>query len=150
MYNVKIVNNPLKLVLLNGKLTEKNSTLRCQLCQDYIDIRIGNWNVAIRDISFSASKLPSAVEFINVSTNLVTGKQMDTNQSLRLFDPPLERFEISTRYPKKLITFQEHWFSVNAQTDLVELDFQFWPSLQLPQGPYDIDVNVSLLLYRFQ
>lgn len=150
MYTVKIVNNPLKTVLLSGKLTDQNSSLICRLCHDYIDIRIGNWNIAIRDISYSALNIPADfLQFVNVTTNLVTGKQIDLNQSIQMFEPPLQRFEI-TGGIKKLITFREHWFSVNAQTDLLELNFQFWPLPQLPPKKFEIDLNVTLLLYRFQ
>jgi len=147
MYNVKIVNNPLKTVLLTGKLSERNSTLICRLCHDYIDIRTGNWNVAIRDISYSALNVPADFcEFVNVSTNLVTGKQIDSNQRLQNLEPPLARFEIKGG-SKKLITFNEQWFSVNAQTDLLQLNFEFWPK---HQNNLNIDLNATLLFYRFQ
>ena len=163
MSEVLLLNNPLKTVLIEGVLTINKSgnnlnflsTLEVRLSLDYLDIRIGTWNVALKDITVLASKKPQKQirQFLNVSINVVDGKKMNSNHSVQNFNPPIQRIEYNSSL-EKLTTFQEIlWYTINCPTTLLELNFEFWPALKaedIGDEKIQLNVNATLLFHRMR
>jgi len=156
-----IVENPVKEILLEGKLKLKDEyfekwSLQKRLPAEYCDIRTGDWSICLKDLSYDSAKLlPSFKEFLQISTNLVTGFNTDTYQRVEPFQPPLQRVTI-VGDQKELINFDLLWLNVNLQTDLLILDFNFWPHrIFHERNPYltddwDLDIHATVLLRRIQ
>ena len=163
MSEVLVINNPLKTVLVEGVLTIKKSgrslnfnlTLEVRLSLDYLDIRIGTWNVALKDITvLSRTKLLKQFrQFLNISINIVDGKKLNSNHCVENFHPPIQRIEYNS-ISEKLINFHEIlWYTINCPTTLLELYFEFWPQVkpeEITDAEINLDVNATLLFHRMR
>ena len=161
--NVSIISNPIKVVLISGTFKleptdnelgfSKTVDLQTRIALDYLDIRMGTWNVSLKDICFtSASAIDEVTLFCSVSTNLVDGKFINKNNCLELFYPPLERF----KFKLGLTIFKSPtWLTINSATPLTELYINFFPEIKKPNPPTRIsnlncEVTVTLLFQRLQ
>ena len=138
--------NPIKTVLLEA--TEQNKyILKVNLCSEYIDIKCGNWNVAVKDVTYITTT--DINKFANITTNLVDGKKLDKYKQIESFLPPIQRFEIGKR-GSKFTKFDLIWFTVNNSSDVVELSLDFWPGPLQSMENMKVNFYVTLLFNRFQ
>ena len=138
--------NPMKTVLLEA--TDKNKFIfKVNLCPEYIDIKCGNWNVAVKDITYVTNK--DINKFVNITTNLVDGKKLDKYKQIESFQPPIQRFEIGKK-GSKFTKFELIWFTVNNSSDVVELALEFWPGPPISMESINTNFYVTLLFNRFQ
>ena len=138
--------NPIKTVLLEA--TEQNKyILKVNLCSEYIDIKCGNWNVAVKDVTYITTT--DINKFANITTNLVDGKKLDKYKQIESFLPPIQRFEISKK-GSKFTKFDLIWFTVNNSSDVVELSLDFWPGPLQSMENMKVNFYVTLLFNRFQ
>jgi hypothetical protein len=64
------LNNPIKIVPVSGTLTKKNLSVSAKIAQENCDIRIGNWKVAVKDLTFISTGLDASFsEFANIGCN---------------------------------------------------------------------------------
>jgi len=147
---VFIANNPTKLVILNGKLTKNSLTLKARFCPDYIEIRNGNWNICIKDISYNNTKGTTYIKFLSIKCNLVQGRKYNENNQIEVFEVTLQRVELIP-LRTTLINFpQRDWFSVNNINEDLKLNFDISPyDSGLPED-LELEVAVSILMQRFQ
>jgi hypothetical protein len=160
MNQVSIVSNPLKTVLVEGSFKiSRNSksvkfTLKTRLALDYLDVRIGTWIVALKDILVVRKTRNSTnlKQSVNVSINLVDGKCICKEGGVQNCYPPIQRFEINFNVnAEKLTTFNELlWFTVNCPTTMVDLYFDFWPEFVSTADYGDFEVTATLLFRRIQ
>ena len=138
--------NPIKTVLLEA--TEQNKyILKVNLCSEYIDIKCGNWNVAVKDVTYTTTT--DINKFANITTNLVDGKKLGKYKQIESFLPPIQRFEIGTR-GSKFTKFDLIWFTVNNSSDVVELSLDIWPGPLQSMESMKVNFYVTLLFNRFQ
>ena len=138
--------NPIKTVLLEA--TEQNKyILKVNLCSEYIDIKCGNWNVAVKDVTYITTT--DINKFANITTNLVDGKKLDKYKQIESFLPPIQRFEIAKR-GSKFTQFDLIWFTVNNSSDVVELSLDIWPGPLQSMESMKVNFYVTLLFNRFQ
>lgn len=164
MSEVLLLNNPLKTVLIEGVLTINKSrtavlsiksTLEVRLALDYLDIRIGTWSVALKDVIILSSKKPKRLlrQFLNVSINIVDGKKLNSNHCVQNFNPPIQRIEYNSS-SEKFTTFHEIlWYTINCPTTLLEIYFEFWPELKpedIEDEKLELKVFATLLFRRMR
>ena len=136
--NISLVSNPVKVVLFTGtfQLTASTNQLgysvicnvKNQISLDYLDIRVGLWNVCLKDIFFENAKTADTQDLIcTVSTNLVDGLFYNENQVAQHFNPPLIRFRLSS----KLQSFSRpNWLTINVPTPNIDLHINLFPKLK--------------------
>ena len=138
--------NPIKTVLLEAT-RENKFIFKVNLCPEYIDIKCGNWNVAVKDITYVTNK--DINNCVNITTNLVDGKKLDKYKQIESFQPPIQRFEIGKR-GTKFTKFDLLWFTVNNSSDVVELALEVWPGPSISMESMSTNFYVTLLFNRFQ
>jgi hypothetical protein len=142
--------NPVKILEVSGSLTKDHYTIKSEIAFDYCDIRIGNWYIAVRDITtVSPFGSQAYYSFVNITTNLVTGLKIDANHRKVPFEPALQRCKIST-YADQLQTFDLQWFGVNSQSSFIDVNFEFWPDLIPFPEALEMKIYLTLMLVRFQ
>ena len=138
--------NPIKTVLLEA--TDQNKYIfKVNLCSEYIDIKCGNWNVAVKDVTYITTI--DINKFANITTNLVDGKKLNQYKQIESFLPPIQRFEIGKK-GSKFTKFDLIWFSVNNSSDVVELSLEIWPGPVQSMESMKANFYVTLLFNRFQ
>ena len=138
--------NPLKTVLIEA--TQENKYLfKVNLCPEYIDVKCGSWNIAVKDITYTANK--DILKFVNITTNLVEGKKLNRYNQIESFKPPLQRFEIGKR-GSKFTKFDLIWFTINNSSEVIELTLELWPGPSVSIESMDTNFYVTLLFQRFQ
>ncbi len=150
MSDVFIANNPLKLVTLTGTLTKNSLTLSSRFCPGYIEIRNGNWNICVKDISYENNSGILQILFLNIKCNLVHARKYNENNQIEVFETTLQRLEI---FPvmTTLINFPKgDWFSVNNVSEDLKLNLDFSPYKPNRHQVFNLKVTVSVLMFRFQ
>ena len=138
--------NPIKTVLIEATITNKY-IFKVHLCPEYIDIQCGNWNIAVKDLTYISTK--DIHKFANITTNLVDGKKLNKYQQIETFQPPIQRFQIGKK-ESKFIKFDLIWFTVNNISDVVELELDIWPGPSETMESMNTNFYVTLLFNRFQ
>ena len=138
--------NPIKTVLIEATNTNKYN-FKVHLCPEYIDIKCGTWNIAVKDLTYISTK--DIGKFVNITTNLVDGKKLNKYQQIETFQPPIQRFQLNKK-ESKFIKFDLIWFTVNNISDVVELELDVWPGPSESMESMKTDFFVTLLFNRFQ
>ena len=142
-----MTNNPIKTILLEAT-NENKFIFKVNLCAEYIDIKCGNWYIAVKDVTCVATK--DINRFVNITTNLIDGKKLDQYKQIESFQPPIQRFEIGKK-GSKFTKFDLIWFMVNNSSDVVELFLEFWPANpSLSMQSMNANFYITLLFNRFE
>jgi hypothetical protein len=133
-------------------------SIKQQLCLDYLDIRVGNWAVAIKDIQLEKSiesKIPQTlfpVQSYNITCNLVDGKRLNDWGAVEHFLPPIQRIRYNV-LERKLTHFPELcWFLLTSKSSFLELNLEPWPitSVYPLFDSLEVDVSATLLFKRLE
>lgn len=155
---VSLLENPLKTILCEGTITFTNTNnvinraqLETRLSLDYMNVLIGVWNVAVKDIYLVAQNRERVRLILNVGTNFLEGlRQNSYNLSEHCF-PPLQR--VSYDYSKEqLISFSPIlWFTATGKSQNFHLIFEVWPKDNLPlNSTVTFSVTATILFQRRQ
>ena len=149
------LNNPIKSELISGILSRENHIFTKELCFQNFNLLTGVWNLALSDIKCmwvgASTDRTEINEFINISTNFFNGFRYKTTGGLESYYPTIQSFHIrvSKNDPKKLITFEQHWFTVNSPSNNFFLDFSLWPEKKYDLMP-KLQMEATVLLYRMK
>lgn len=140
--------NPLKLLTVSGALSDlKVST---KICNDYCNINIGIWEIALADISFSIQNPFISKVIFELSLNLVNGYSIKSNGGLTLQNLKLHNFELPVNEKIGLINLPIRWYTINNFSDNLIIYFKTWPYSKKQILPKDGEISISVLLKRIK
>lgn len=149
------LNNPIKSELISGILSKENNSFSKELCFHNFNLLTGVWNLALSDIKCiwtgAQTDRTEINEFLNISTNFVNGFRYKNTGGLESYYPIIQSFHIkvSKNDPKKFITFEQHWFTLNSPSNKIELNFSLWPERKYDLFP-KLQMEAKVLLYRMK
>lgn len=156
-----ILENPIKAVLCEGTITlskkdgqmvKPSDKFRTRISLEYMDIRTGVWNVALKDIHFVRTTAPVRVNFIfNIATNFVEGKKLNLNNLVEHYYPPIQRVLYSYSSANFLSCQPLIWFVVTSKSQDFDLIFDVWPDSEFPDNTESkFQVTATVLFQRRQ
>jgi hypothetical protein len=163
--NVYVLNNPVKVITVEGIYTNTNKTLSVELCSENANIFSGTWNVGINCVKVCSKNIVKTTIYnsVNISTNLVKGYQ-HTKNGVQSFNPTLGSFflKIGGSSLNQHHAFYDlspiKWFTITTPNNNIDLKIDFWPEYTLVKQlrafrdgeDYSLNFQIDLHLYRLQ
>ena len=145
---VCLIQNPLKVIKLCGKVNKDNQTLKTELVKAYLDLFQGNWIISLDSFCFKVNS-PSQLETVyEISTSLCPGVFFNAETKRPSSDLTIIG-HIYAVSPKDLFffgNFQRTWFSIDFPSTQLEI---FCKHLDMTkQENADIDLALTVLFQR--
>lgn len=162
--SVYVLQNPIKVITVEGKFTSKITILSVDHCLENANIYSGNWNVGINCVKVHCENINSPIcHSVNISTNIVKGYE-HTRSGIHNHSPTIGSFYLKIGGP----TLTDHhafhdlspikWFPLTNPSNTITLKINFWPEYELikqlqQNGDTDdfiLNFQIDMHLYRLQ
>ena len=163
--NVYVLNNPVKVITVEGNYTNSNQTISVELCSENANIFSGTWNLGINCVKVCSKKIVRTTinNSVNISTNLVKGYQ-HTENGVQSYNPTIGSFflKIGGSSLNQHHAFYDlspiKWFTVTTPNNTIDLMINFWPEYTLikqlrsvgDSENYSLKFQIDMHLYRLQ
>jgi len=144
------MNNPLKSIVIRGDI---NSTeIKYKLCQEYLQLPIGIWEVSIGDIAFFCTRPIESNSIFEISSNVVQGHSFSITRRLCKENIILSTFLLNSEYRRANIKTPQilKWFVVNnVPSEYLSVYVNEWPSVN--ESSYEVGhvlISVNVLFRR--
>jgi hypothetical protein len=125
---VHILQNPVKVIKIEGNLNDKNSW-RKPFAKQNANIFNGFWLIGLKSFSYNV-KDTSSRRILNVHCNVVTGFEQNYAEPAKHCNPSISQIHLSTNV--RGLQFKDFdrpsFFLINNVSDVLELDFSYLPT----------------------
>jgi hypothetical protein len=145
---VSVVQNPLKVIKLSGKINKDNDCLRRQLINAYLDLSKGNWIMSLDSYSFKVFTPEHLETVYEISSPFCTSISFDLQSRTAISDFALlgHIYAVCPKGQFYFGNFERTWFSI----DIPSTDFKIiCKQTQMTKQPNaEIDIELTVLFQR--
>lgn len=129
---VSIVNNPIKVIKIEGNLNDSNSWIK-PFAKNNGNIFNGNWSIGLKSFAYKNSNATTNQNVLKVQLNVVKGYEHEqkVGQAPKCVNPPVAQFQLDLL--ERGLKFKEFenptFLGINHVNDLLEISFSYYPKV---------------------